>query len=99
LPRLIFVGCHGLTVDHDLHRRRRKPLEPLFSRQGVTRIEPMLAELVVTLFGRLQECKGTGRVVRLDHAFSALAGDVISGVCVDNPQMSLLRDPNFSPHW
>jgi hypothetical protein len=74
-------------------------MEPFFSRQGVTRIEPKLSELVITLVGRLQEYRRTGKVIRLDHAFSALAGDVISNICIDNPQNSFLHDPDFAPQW
>ncbi|CZT49094.1 related to cytochrome P450 CYP3/CYP5/CYP6/CYP9 subfamilies [Rhynchosporium secalis] len=94
-----FNGSHGMTVDHDLHRRRRKPMEPFFSRQGVSRIEPKLSELVCTLVGRLQDYRGTGKVIRLDHALSALAGDVISNICMDDPPASFLHDPDFNPHW
>ncbi|KUL83714.1 hypothetical protein ZTR_07489 [Talaromyces verruculosus] len=94
-----FNGSHGMTVDHDHHRRRRKPMEPFFSQAGVSRIEPLLHDLVQTLVARLHEYQGTGKPVRLDHAFAALAGDVVSAICIENPQISFLRDPGFSPHW
>jgi cytochrome P450 len=99
MPKLTIKGSHGMTVDHDLHRRRRKPMEPFFSRQGVTRMEPKISELVITLAGRLQEYRGTGKVIRLDHAFSALAGDVINNICINDPPTSFLHDPDFNPHW
>lgn len=92
-------GSHGMTVDHDLHRKRRKPMEPFFSMQGINRIQPMLDELVLLLVTRLKEYAGTGKVVRLDHVFSALAGDVISNICIDNPASSMLKDPDFNPEW
>jgi hypothetical protein len=74
-------------------------MEPFFSHQGVTRIESMLGGLVTKLVMRLQEYKGTGKVIRLDHALSAFAGDVISGICADNKTMSFLGDTDFAPQW
>lgn len=88
-----------MTVDHDLHRLRRKPLEPYFARQGVLRVEEKLEDLIVTLAGRLFEVKGTGKVIRLDHVFAALAGDVVSAICVEDPGIQMLRHPDFNPEW
>lgn len=91
-----------MTVDHDLHRTRRKPLEPFFSRMGVTRLQTMLAEVTLRLEERLMQMKGQNRVIRLDHTFSAFAGDVIGRVCLDSHSQdgnSLLDDPNFAPEW
>ncbi|KAK6213607.1 cytochrome P450 [Colletotrichum tabaci] len=48
---------------------------------------------------RLMELKGTGKVVRLDHVFAAMAGDVVNVVCIANPTMSFLRHPDFNPDW
>lgn len=92
------AGSHFLAKSHDLHRRRRKPLEPFFSRQGIKRLEPMLADLVRCLAGRLDALKGTHSVVRLDHAFFAFTGDVIGRVCLDEPSNYLI-DPQFAPQW
>lgn len=74
-------------------------MEPFFSRFGVARLEPRLQELVVTLVQRLEEYRGTGKVVRLDHVFTAMAGDVVNVACVVNPTISFLRHPEFNPHW
>lgn len=93
-----YAGPHLLTTSHDLHRRRRKPLEPFFSRLGVTRLWPILAEVVEKFAGRLEALEGTGSVVRLDHACSAFAGDVIGQICWDDREM-FLDDPNFAPEW
>jgi hypothetical protein len=73
-------------------------LEPFFSRLGVTRLEPMLHEIVGLLNRRFESLKGTGTVVRLDHAFVAFSGDVISRICCEN-HTDMLEDPDFSPHW
>ncbi|KAI4232506.1 MAG: hypothetical protein LQ352_008326 [Teloschistes flavicans] len=86
------------TVDHDLHRRRRKPLEPFFSRLGVSRIQHMLAQVVDKLAGRMEALKGTCTVVRLDHVFSALAGDIVGRICWEDKK-EFLDDPDFAPEW
>ena len=95
---LFWVGSHFLTTPHDLHRRRRKPLEPFFSRLGVVRLEPMLHEVVGKLTGRLEALKGTQSLVRLDHVFFAFAGDVIGKVCCEERE-DFLDDPDFAPQW
>ena len=87
-----------MTQTHELHRKRRKPLEPFFSRQGIDRIEPFIAEEVKKMDIRLQNLKGSDRVIRLDHVFSAFAGDVIGKICCESPT-NFIEDPDFAPHW
>ncbi|KAJ2997361.1 hypothetical protein NUW58_g678 [Xylaria curta] len=96
-----FDGCHLLTVDHDLHRMRRKPLEPFFSRMGVTRLQSMLAEVALHLETRLRQYAGTGKIVRLDHAFTAYTGDIIGRMCLDtdDPGDRFLSKEDFSADW
>ncbi|TLD03793.1 uncharacterized protein PgNI_11655 [Pyricularia grisea] len=94
-----FNGSHGMTVNHHHHRLRRKPMEPFFSKNGVAQLEPRLCELTVTLVQRLLEYKGVGKVIRLDHVFTAMAGDVVNAVCVAKPTMSFLRHEDFNPDW
>ena len=92
------LGSHLLTVDHDLHRKRRKPLEPFFSRLGVSHLEPMIVQVVEKLVARLDALKGSNTVIRLDHAFSALSGDVIGKVCCEDKE-DFLDDPKFAVWW
>jgi cytochrome P450 len=92
------ADSHFLTIDHDLHRRRRKPLEPFFSRKGISAFQPMLAEFVKKLESRLDSLSGTERVIRLDHAFFALSGDIMARICFDDGK-SYLDDEDFAPEW
>ncbi|RYC56702.1 hypothetical protein CHU98_g9513 [Xylaria longipes] len=96
-----FDGSHLLTTDHDLHRRRRKPLEPFFSRKGITRLQAMLAEVAHNLESRLRELNGQSKVIRLDHALSAFSGDIIGRICLGGFESGneFLDDPDFSPDW
>jgi cytochrome P450 len=98
------AASHILTRDHDLHRQRRKPLDPFFSRNGVQRLHGMLKETVLKLETRLREYSGTKRVIRLDHAFSAFSSDVMCHICLsgglgDEKRADFLDDPDFSPEW
>lgn len=97
----LILGSHLLTVDHDLHRRRRKPLEPFFSRQGIMRLQDMLAEVALKLESRIRALEGTNMVIRLDHAFSAFSGDIIGKICLDSGDDSktFLSHPTFNPEW
>ncbi|KAL8667639.1 MAG: hypothetical protein Q9202_000494 [Teloschistes flavicans] len=91
-----FQNSHHLSVPHDLHRQRRKHLDTFFSRQGINRTEGMVADAARQLANRLEALKGTGAVVQLDDAFSALTGDIIAHVaCGASP--GLLEHPEFSP--
>ncbi|KAJ3576080.1 hypothetical protein NPX13_g3817 [Xylaria arbuscula] len=96
-----FDGCHLLTVEHDLHRARRKPLEPYFSRMGVSRLQSMLAEVALHLETRLREYAGSGEVIRLDHAFTAYTGDIIGRMCLDTDDLGdrFLSREDFSADW
>jgi cytochrome P450 len=81
-----------------MHRQRRKPIEPYFSRLGVTKLEPFINKAVGKLMKRFESLRETGRIVRLDHAMLAFAGDVIGHVCVEDP-VELMDDEDFSPAW
>jgi len=100
----LVAGSHILTVDHDLHRLRRKPLEPFFSRNGVQRLHGMLTEVTLKMESRLREFQNTSHVVRLDHVFGALASDVMCRICVASTadgekRPDFLDHPDFSPEW
>lgn len=87
-----------MTIPHDLHRRRRKPLEPFFSKQGVGELEPMLSSLTRRFCERIDGYKGTPKVIQLSHALPAYTGDVITRICCDE-YPHLVEDENFSPSW
>ncbi|KAI8627729.1 cytochrome P450 [Xylariaceae sp. FL1651] len=93
-----FEDSHHLTVPHDLHRSRRRHLEPFFSRQGITRVERILADEVRLLDARLSEFKGTSTIVQIDHVLAALTGDAI-GYISCGMQPGLLQESDFSPAW
>lgn len=87
-----------MTISHDLHRTRRKPLEPYFSRMGITQFEPVIQSLAEKFAKRLHELEGTNTVVRLDHALVCYTGDMISHVCCEDPTF-LLDGKDFNADW
>ncbi|KAI0451110.1 cytochrome P450 [Xylaria acuta] len=96
-----FEDTHIFTKEHDLHKVRRKALEPYFSKMGINRLQPLIAEVALHLESRLRESSGTNKVVRLDHAFNAYAGDVVGRMCLDTKDRGdlFLSDGEFSPDW
>ncbi|KAK4206663.1 putative cytochrome P450, putative EED11494.1 cytochrome P450 [Rhypophila decipiens] len=93
-----FDDSHTMTENHELHRRRRKPLEPFFSRMGIARMEEMIISEAKLLSDRLESMKGSKTVIRLDHVFSAFAGDVIGKICCETPP-SMMKNPEFGKEW
>ncbi|KAL4946987.1 putative cytochrome P450 [Aspergillus filifer] len=88
------LGSHHMTQNHELHRRGRKPLEPFFSRLSIDRIEQTIIEEVNMLNERILGLSGSGRVIRLDHVFSAFTGDVIGRICSETPP-NLIQGEDF----
>jgi len=91
------AGSHPVS-SHELHRVRRKPLDPFFARQQVQRYEPMITESLQLLESRLEATRGTGKVINMEHVFAALSGDLIGKISVTEPP-SFLSDPEFAPDW
>jgi hypothetical protein len=87
-----------MTGSHELHKKRRKPLEPFFSRRGIERVESWISGKAKLLETKLQALNGTGNIVRMDHAFSAYAGDIVGGICCEETP-GFLDHPEFAPDW
>ncbi|KAL8843749.1 MAG: hypothetical protein Q9176_001957 [Flavoplaca citrina] len=67
------------TLDHDKHRQRREPWSPYFSKQSVTRLQPLLIQAIVDkLCLRLREYQIAGKPVVMTNAFSCVTCDIIS---------------------
>ncbi len=67
------------TLDHDKHRQRREPWNPFFSKQSVSRLQPLLIQAVVDkLCERLAEYQVAGKPVVMTHAFACVTTDIIS---------------------
>ncbi|KAH8647763.1 cytochrome P450 [Xylariales sp. PMI_506] len=93
-----FEDMTAISIHHDAHRRLRAPLNKLFARSGIIRLEPRLVGRVDRLCGRLSSYQGTGEVVNLTNALSSLTTDVISSIIFEEPS-DYLGDPEFNDKW
>ncbi|KAL4757590.1 cytochrome P450 [Aspergillus foveolatus] len=91
-------GSSVMTVGHELHRLRYKPLDPFFSRMGIDRLEPLIIEEAKLLNDRLQNYSGSGRVLRLVDVFSAFAVDMITQICSEGGP-AMMNKPDFGKDW
>lgn len=86
------------TVGHDLHRQRRAPVAPFFSKRSVNELEPVLRSKVEQLCARFAEKARAGEVVYCDAAFTALTSDVISDFAFGQSWDQLYK-PDFGLDW
>lgn len=63
------------SVAHDLHKRRRAPLNPLFSKSNVASKQDMIKRLIEKLCHRLDEAAGSQIPINLGVAISAFTRD------------------------
>ncbi|KAL8719988.1 MAG: hypothetical protein Q9225_003080 [Loekoesia sp. 1 TL-2023] len=67
------------TLDHDKHRMRRAPWNPYFSKQSITRIQPLLIQTAVNkLCDKFAEYQEAGKPAVMTNAYASLTTDVIS---------------------
>lgn len=88
----------AITDSEHCSRRRRKPLEPFFSRLGITRVEETIIGEAKELNDRLERLKGSNSIIYLDYVFSAFAGDVIGKICCVNPPVMMAKE-EFGKDW
>ncbi|KAL4904587.1 hypothetical protein BDW74DRAFT_168216 [Aspergillus multicolor] len=91
-------GALASTHNHDLHRRRRKRVDPFFSRLSISRIEPLIIEEAKLLSQQLELLRNFGCIICMQHVMSAYSGDVITRLCSErSPDM--IRQPEFGKDW
>lgn len=93
-----FEDMTAISTDHDAHRRLRQPLDKLFAKQSILRIEPRVAIRTEKLCARLESYRQSGEEVNLSNAFSSLTTDTISSIIFQEPS-DYLSDPDFNHSW
>ena len=84
-------------LDHDKHRMLREPWNPYFSKQFVSRLQPLpIQNAVNKLCDRLAEHQAAGKPVIMAHAYACLTVDIISE-CSFPKGYNLLDRPQFEP--
>ncbi|KAI4200234.1 MAG: hypothetical protein LQ350_004092 [Teloschistes chrysophthalmus] len=83
-------------VEHDpvIHKQRRAPLDTLFSKSNVNKLEPMMLQYIEQLFGRFDECHAKGKPVEMEWALKSLAMDTVSSFAFGEP-FHALDDPDL----
>lgn len=87
-----------ISISHDAHRRLRAPLDKLFARGSILKIEPRIVNRAERLCDRLESYRGTGEVVSLTNALSSLTTDVISSIIFEEPS-DYLGSSDFNDKW
>jgi len=86
------------TVDHHLHRLRRQPQNPFFSKQSILRLEPVISRMIEKLCTRIDDFKGSVSPFPLRLGYQCLTTDVITLYAM-NKSWNFLDSPYFSPRW
>ncbi|KAI1440484.1 putative cytochrome P450 [Annulohypoxylon stygium] len=87
------------TLNHDLHRLRRRALNRLFSKTSVSKLEPMIHEKVELLGQQLFTYIKDESPANLTQAFSCLAADVVMAYCFARNENFLGNRAFQSHHW
>ncbi|KAK3323729.1 cytochrome P450 [Cercophora scortea] len=87
-----FSTSIGATVGHDLHRKRREPLNPFFSHRSIARLGPRLSDKIQQLEDHFARAAAAGDVVHLSDLYYAFANDIVNEYCFGHSQ-NLLADP------
>ena len=70
-------GSIFTTSNSQLHKLRRGALNPVFSKRSILSFQPTIRAKIDTLCDHVAEFHESGEVLKINNAFSALAGDVI----------------------
>jgi hypothetical protein len=65
----------GGAVAHDLHRRRREPLNPFFSQRSINRLAPRFDDKIRQLEDRFSQATVTAEVINLSDSYFALTNE------------------------
>ncbi|KAF2094144.1 putative benzoate 4-monooxygenase cytochrome P450 [Rhizodiscina lignyota] len=66
------------TIQHDLHRMRRKPISPMFSDKRISEFQSVIRAKVDTLCEKIGEYQKDGRILEFNSAWMALTTDIIT---------------------
>jgi cytochrome P450 len=74
---LMVPGSLVSTPSHDLHRMRRGPLNPFFSKQSIRRLEPILQRCLEKVLVIFSERAESSKPINTKMLFSAATNDII----------------------
>ena len=89
IPRSIFA-----TPDHALHKIRKAPLLPLFSKKRISDFQPVIREKLNLLCRKIDQYATSGQPLAINRAVTAFSGDVIT-TYVFGKSYDHLQSPSF----
>jgi cytochrome P450 len=92
-------GAAIVTVEHDLHRSRRAPLNPYFSKQSIQRLEPILQRTWKKVLECLVRNAKSGEPMRMQLLYAATTSDIISDYCFGQSYNNLDREDLKEPYF
>jgi cytochrome P450 len=96
---LAMTGAAIGTIPHDLHRNRRAPLNPYFSKQSIQRLEPILQRTLKKVLGRLAQNAKSGEPLGMQLLYAATTSDIISDYCFGQSSNNLDREDLNEPYF
>ncbi|RGP81330.1 cytochrome p450 [Fusarium longipes] len=83
----------GATLEHELHKRRREPLNPFFSRQAVSRRIPrLLEEKTPQLKDHFKAAAASGGILNLSDIYFGFTNDIVCQYSFGSNE-NVLSDP------
>ncbi|KAL2065828.1 hypothetical protein VTL71DRAFT_3498 [Oculimacula yallundae] len=87
------------TTHHELHRIRRTPMNPFFSKQNVRKLEPVLQRTLEKVLVRLERNSKTGEPMVTNLLYSATTSDIIWDYCFGKSQNNLDKEDFNEPFF
>ncbi|CZT46526.1 related to trichodiene oxygenase cytochrome P450 [Rhynchosporium secalis] len=87
------------TRYHEVHRRRRAPLNPFFSKKNVRKLEPVLQRTLQKVLERLDRSSKSGEVMVTNTLYSAATSDIISDHCFGESSNNLDKEDLSKPYF
>jgi cytochrome P450 len=88
----------GMTVEHEIHRKRRGALNPFFSKASIVANLPIIQEKLAIMVDRLDKIKGSREVLDLEAIYLALTTDVLTQ-CSYGWTYDYLHSPEWAMTW
>ena len=85
----------GFTVDHDLHRLRRKAIDEFFTKQAIAKLESLMKDKTERLCERIKDLHRADGCVNFTVAYLAVSMDVITTYALGF-SYGLLERPDFN---
>jgi cytochrome P450 len=88
----------GMTVEHEVHRKRRGALNPFFSKASIVANVPVIQEKLAVVCDRLDRVAGSREVLDLESVYLALTTDVLTQ-CSYGWTYDYIHRPDWAMTW